>query len=68
MKKGYIIKDLLQTNGDKEPFYFYGNYTTKRWTDKVDEAKVFWYREEAEAFVIGQESGIYEVKTIYTSY
>lgn len=51
MKKKYVIQEF------ESNLYFYGFYTSGKYTSKISQAKTFSYFEEAEEFIAGNLAG-----------
>ena len=62
MKSYFIIQDK-NTNE-----YFYGFYSDKSWTNKVEEARSFFCSEEAEQFIENENTctSIYSIIKVYS--
>lgn len=67
MNPFYVIQDAIQTTEDGKPFYWYGYYTNKKWTNDISEAVFFIEIEEVENRLKDDEFnfGMYIILTVY---
>lgn len=64
MKKYYVIQDTLSNKGH---LYWYGYFSHKYWTDKIEEAKFYDSEVEAEWQLAEPyfKGGIYQIMPVY---